>query len=62
MMRSVFAMAILALVAAAGCRAQDAKLLSLDSFPKTTLQIRSAEHTYSFDIWLAQTPSSRSRD
>lgn len=58
MIQRVFAAAFLAFLAVAGCRAQDAtqKLLSLDSFPKTTLQIRSGGQTHTFDIWLAQTP------
>lgn len=56
MIRSFLAGVILAFVAAAGSQAQSAKLLDLNSFPKTTLQIESGTQKHSFDIWLAQTP------
>jgi len=39
-----------------GCMAQSAPaLLELDSFPKSTLEIRSGKETHRFDIWIAQT-------
>ena len=55
-MRTFLATILFALVAAAGCRAQSATLIPLDSFPKATLEIRSAAHAHQFDIWLAETP------
>jgi uncharacterized membrane protein (UPF0127 family) len=54
-MRKFLAAVLLTLVATLGCRAQNATLIPLDSFPKTTLEIRSGAHTHELDIWLAET-------
>ena len=56
MIRSVFLTALLAFAAVAGCRAQSAALLDLNTFAKTKLEIRSGTQTHTFDIWLAETP------
>jgi uncharacterized protein len=57
MMHRLLAAAVLALMVTVAGRAQDSSsLMSLDTFPKTSLQIRSGDETYDFDIWLAQTP------
>jgi hypothetical protein len=54
-MRSFLAAVLLTLVAATGCRAQNATLIPLDSFPKATLEIHSGANTHKLDIWLAET-------
>jgi uncharacterized membrane protein (UPF0127 family) len=56
-MRALLATALLAFVAVPGCRAQNATLPGLDTFPRTTLQIQSGKALHTFDIWLAQTPA-----
>ncbi len=57
MMHRLLVSVLVAFIATAGCHAQGASsLMSLDTFPKTSLQIRSGDKTHDFDIWLAQTP------
>ena len=56
MIRSVLLTALFAFAAVAGCRAQNATLLDLNTFAKTKLEIRSGTQTNTFDIWLAETP------
>lgn len=56
--RSASLIAVLVLLAAGACQAQDideAHLLELDSFPKATLDIQSRKETHRFDIWIAET-------
>jgi hypothetical protein len=54
---SLLLAALVALLAATGCKAQTAQaLLDLDSFPKSKLEIFSGKKTHRFDIWVAQTP------
>jgi uncharacterized protein len=57
--RSASLLAMLTLLMAAACQAQEideAHLLDLDSFPKARLEIRSAKETHHFEIWIAETP------
>ena len=57
--RSTSLLAMLALLTAAACQAQEideAHLLDLDSYPKAKLDIHSGKQTHQFDIWLAETP------
>jgi uncharacterized protein len=57
--RSLSLFALLTLLAAAACQAQEideAHLLDLDSFPTAKLDIRSGKETHHFDIWVAETP------
>lgn len=54
-----FFVALASLVGAAGCHAQGieqgAKLIELDAFPKSTLEIHSGKQTHRFEIWIAET-------
>jgi uncharacterized membrane protein (UPF0127 family) len=54
----LWATALLTLMLAAGCKAQNASpaLLELDDFPKSKLEIHSGKQVHQFDIWVAQTP------
>lgn len=57
--RSASLIALLALLLAAACQAQEideAHLLDLDSFPKAKLDIHSGKETHHFDIWIAESP------
>jgi uncharacterized membrane protein (UPF0127 family) len=57
MMHRLLGAAVLALMVTVAGRAQDSSsLMSLDTFPTTSLQIRSGDKTHDFEIWLAQTP------
>jgi uncharacterized membrane protein (UPF0127 family) len=53
-------LATLALMVATACAAQEeidpGNLADLDTFPKTTLDIRSGKDVHHFEIWLAETP------
>jgi len=52
-------LAVLALLLATACRAQEideSHLLDLDAFPKAGLDVRTARETHHFDIWIAETP------
>jgi uncharacterized membrane protein (UPF0127 family) len=56
-------LALLGLFVTAGCQAQQEmpQLLELDSFPKATLEIRTAKDTNRFDIWIASTPQQQTQ-
>jgi len=52
-------LALLTLLSAAACRAQEideSNLMDLDSFPKAKLDIHSGKEAHHFDIWIAETP------
>ena len=49
------ALVLFTLAATVGCGAQTS-LLSLDSYPKSHLQITSGTQKHEFDIWIAATP------
>lgn len=56
---SFLAATLLALVVVLTCRAEPRQgaLIPLDSFPQSTLEIRSGTQKHTFAIWLAETPA-----
>jgi uncharacterized protein len=57
--RSASFLAVLTLLVAAACQAQEideGHLLDLEAFPKARLEIQSGKETHHFDIWIAETP------
>ncbi len=57
--RSASFLGLLMFLLAAACQAQEideAHLLDLASFPQAKLEIRTANETHHFDIWIAETP------
>ena len=51
----------LGLVAVACQAQQEMQLLELDSFPKASLEIRTAKEANRFDIWIASTPQQQTQ-
>ena len=62
MKRSVLFL-LLSLFSFAACQAQVSgpNLISLDQFPKGTLEIQHERQTHKFDLWIAQTPEQQSQ-
>jgi uncharacterized protein len=61
--RSVVLFLLLSLFAFAACQAQVSQqnLISLDEFPKGTLEIQRERQAHKFDIWIAETPRQQSQ-
>lgn len=55
-LRRLVGLMMAAALMAMACQAQTAQLVSLDSFPKGSLEIESRSGKHTFDIWIADTP------